>query len=160
MRIRREFYFQEFLKNPPTLFLLIMLFSNTNCTETNCRLQQDSNLDHWSRRRACWPLDCHHGPISRIFNKWANPSLSLLILLFSNTNCTEKTCRLQQDSNLDRWSRRLARWPLDYHHVPFSRILKLSLLWLEIDTAKLFVLLNKACKLPSFFTYQFVPWAL
>ena len=29
-----------------------------------------------------------------------------------------KNCRLQRESNSDRWSRRRARWPLDHHHSP------------------------------------------
>ena len=36
-------------------------FFSNNLKNKNWRLQQDSNLDHWSRRQACWPLDQHHG---------------------------------------------------------------------------------------------------
>ena len=36
-------------------------FSNT-ILQKNCRLQRDSNSECWSRRRARWPLDHHHGP--------------------------------------------------------------------------------------------------
>ena len=41
---------------------LILIFSNTNFTEKNCRLQRDSNSDCLSRRQELWPLNHHHGP--------------------------------------------------------------------------------------------------
>ena len=31
-----------------------------------------------------------------------------------------KNCGRQRDSNMDRWSRRGARWPLEHHHGPFK----------------------------------------
>ena len=42
-------------------FCLFSFFSNANL-QKNCRHQRDSNSDRWSRRRARWPLDHHHGP--------------------------------------------------------------------------------------------------
>ena len=53
-----------FKKNGPTpaSFSLFSSFQ-TQILQKNCRLQQDSNSDCWSRRRALWPLDHHHGPI-------------------------------------------------------------------------------------------------
>ena len=45
------------------------------------------------------------------FKKWANPAI---FLFFSNTNYTEKNCRLQRDSKSDRRNRRRACWPLDH----------------------------------------------
>ena len=38
---------------------LILFFSKKNFKKY-CRLQQDSNSDRQSRRRACWPLDHNH----------------------------------------------------------------------------------------------------
>ena len=43
----------------------------------NCRPQRDSNSDCQSRRRACWPLDHHHGP--RLKN-YLSPLLSFSLI--------------------------------------------------------------------------------
>ena len=51
---------------PRSLFCLFSFFS-TNNLQKNCRLQRDSNSDRWSRRRAHWPLDHHHGTCSSYF---------------------------------------------------------------------------------------------
>ena len=50
-----------------------------------------------------------------VFFKWANPGLFLFIFVLFNNNL-QKNCRLQRESNSDRWSRRRARWPLYHHH--------------------------------------------
>ena len=44
------------------LFVYFVLFKH-KFYRKNCRRQQDSNSDLWSRRRARWPLDHHHGPL-------------------------------------------------------------------------------------------------
>ena len=48
------------------LFLFIFVLFKHKFYRKNCRRQQDSNSDRWSRRRARWPLDHHHGPNLRI----------------------------------------------------------------------------------------------
>ena len=49
----------------------------------------------------------------------ANPGLFFVYFrLFSTTIFKQKSCRIQRDSNSDRWSRRRAHWPLDYHQHP------------------------------------------
>ena len=64
--------------------------------------------------------------------------LFCLFSFFSNTNFTEKNCRLHRDSNLDRWSRRRPRWQLDHHYVPLTEHFvgkPFSLVWWQ-DTMK------------------------
>ena len=52
--------------------------------------------------------------------------ISIFLFSFFQTQILQKkNLRLQQDSNLDRRSRRLARWPLDHHHGPVIRMLEL-----------------------------------
>ena len=54
-----------FLKNRPTpgsSFLFIFVLFKHKFTEKNCRRKKVSNSDRRSRRRACWPLNHHHGP--------------------------------------------------------------------------------------------------
>ena len=41
---------------------------------------------------------------------------------FEVTNFTEKTVALQQDSNLERQSRRKTSWPLDHYHPALHKI--------------------------------------
>ena len=60
-----------------------------------------------------------------LYLKWANLGLFLVYFRSFQTQFYRKNCRLQQDSNLDRQSRRQARWPLDHHHGPTY----LSLFW-------------------------------
>ena len=57
-----------FVFNGTTLasFCLFSFFLKHKCFGKNCRRQRDSNSDGQSRRRACWPLDHHHGPCSVI----------------------------------------------------------------------------------------------
>ena len=49
-----------------------------------------------------------------------------LFHLFQSTsdNLKNKSCRLQQDSNLGRRSRRPSRWPLDQHHGPSGPLIR------------------------------------
>ena len=58
---------------PRPLFCLFSFFSLT-ILQKNCRPQRDLNWDRRIRRRACWPLDHHHGPPS--------------ILLCTQNNCS------------------------------------------------------------------------
>ena len=51
-----------------------------------------------------------------LFLKMGQPRPLLLFSFLSNTNFTEKNCRLQWDSNSDRRIGRRPRWPLDHHH--------------------------------------------
>ena len=51
----------------PSLFLFIF---KHKFYRKNCMLQRDSNSDRWSRSRARWPLDHHHGPIFLYFLSW------------------------------------------------------------------------------------------
>ena len=51
---------------PRPLFCLFSFFSIT-ILQKNCRPQRDSNSDRRRGRRARWPLDHHHGPISSLF---------------------------------------------------------------------------------------------
>ena len=71
-----------FLNGQSLLFRLFLFFSTTNSQE-NCRLQQDSKLNHLSIRQACWPLEHHHGPFASFLKKWANPGLYFFIFVFS-----------------------------------------------------------------------------
>ena len=48
--------------------------------------------------------------------KWTYPGLFLFIFVLFKHKFYRKNCRLQQDLNSDRWSRRRGRWPLDHHH--------------------------------------------
>ena len=48
--------------NPDNLFLFTFVLSQ-KILQKNCGLQHDSNSYRWSRRRARWPLDHHHGRI-------------------------------------------------------------------------------------------------
>ena len=50
-----------FLNGPTPSFLSFSLDLTTRF-QKNWKLQRDSNSDRWSRRRARWPLDHHHGP--------------------------------------------------------------------------------------------------
>ena len=59
----REF-FKEWAK--PGLFLFIFVLFKHKFYRKNCRYQQDSNSDRRNRRRACWPLNHHHGLSQRI----------------------------------------------------------------------------------------------
>ena len=54
-----------FFSNGPTpaTFFVYFRFSKHKFYINNSWCQQDSNSDHWRRRRACWPLDHHHGPV-------------------------------------------------------------------------------------------------
>ena len=45
---------------PFAILFIFVLFKHA-FYRNNCRLQRDSNSDHWSRGRARWPLDHHHG---------------------------------------------------------------------------------------------------
>ena len=54
--------------------------------------------------------------IRLLFKKMGQPSLFLFIFVLFKYKFNLKTCRRQQDSNSDRWSRRRACWPLDHHH--------------------------------------------
>ena len=47
---------------PRPLFVYFRSFQ-TQILQKNCWLQRDLSLDCWSRRRAGWPLDHHHGPV-------------------------------------------------------------------------------------------------
>ena len=61
------------------------------------------------------------------FLKMVQPRpLFCLFSLFSIT-ISQKNCRPQWDSNLDRRSRRRARWPLDHHHGPLHHLMLLDL---------------------------------
>ena len=51
-----------------------------------------------------------------LLKKRANPGLVLLIFVLFKHQFYRKNCRLQQDSNSDRRSRRLARWQIDHCH--------------------------------------------
>ena len=56
-----------------------------------------------------WDVQC------KIFlKKWANPGLFLVYFSSFLSTILQKNCWLQQNSNLDRQSRRRARWPLDH----------------------------------------------
>ena len=56
-------FFLSFLNGPtPASFLFLFSFFSITILQKNCRPQRDSNSDRWSRRRARWPLDHHHGP--------------------------------------------------------------------------------------------------
>ena len=63
-RDERGFHSKLFLKmgQSQPLFVYFVLFKH-KFYRKNCRRQQDSNSDLWSRRRARWPLDHHHGPL-------------------------------------------------------------------------------------------------
>ena len=62
--------------------------------------------------------------LSRIvFLTGPTPASFLFIFVLFKHTFYRKNCRLQRDSNLDRWNRRQERWPLDHHHHgPLSRI--------------------------------------
>ena len=52
------------------------------------------------------------------FKKMGQPRLLLFIFVLFKHKFNRKNCRRQRDSNLDRWSRRQAHWPLDHPHGP------------------------------------------
>ena len=109
-----------FLTSPPGLFsfifvsVLVLYIREVQFILTRFKL----GLSSWRQKRL--PQD-HHGA-SSYFNcfkrKWANPGLFLFIFVLFKHIFTEKTVRLQQDSNFDRRSRRRACWPLDHHPGP------------------------------------------
>ena len=100
-----------FLTSPPGLFsfifvsVLVLYIREVQFILTRFKL----GLSSWRQKRL--PQD-HHGA-SSYFNcfkrKWANPGLFLFIFVLFKHIFTEKTLRLQQDSNFDRRSRRRAR---------------------------------------------------
>ena len=71
-------YSKFFLKSGPSLasFCFFVLFKQ-KLYRQNCRRQQDSNLDRWSRSRACWQLEHHLGPKWTIF-EGRSPGLVVL----------------------------------------------------------------------------------
>ena len=60
-------------------------------------------------------LHLHHLLDTYFLKKSQPPSLLFSFALF-NKSFAEKICRLQRDSNSDRWNRRRIRWPLNHHH--------------------------------------------
>ena len=65
-----------------SLFLLNFVFFKQVLHNENCRLQQDSNLDRWSRGQALWPHDQHHGcGIQKMFSNVEN----VILLVRSST---------------------------------------------------------------------------
>ena len=60
-------------------------------------------------------LDKRRIDLSSFYNGPTPASFCLFLILF-NDKFDRKNCRLLRDSNLDRRSRRRARWPLDHHH--------------------------------------------
>ena len=50
-----------------------------------------------------------------IFSQKVHPGLFSYFNSFQTIFQT-KNCKLRQDSNLDRWSKRQARWPFAHHH--------------------------------------------
>ena len=75
-----------FLKKWPTpaSFLFIFVLFKHKFYRKNCRLQQDSNLDHRSWRQARWPLDHHHSPYLTVFDivPTTNNSLQLCDIIY------------------------------------------------------------------------------
>ena len=64
--------------------------------------------------------------IRLLFKKMGQPSLFLFIFVLFKYKFNLKTCRRQQDSNSDRWSRRRACWPLDHHQAQYSSLLSVN----------------------------------
>ena len=90
------------------------------------------------------------------------PTSFLFIFVLFKHYFTEKNCRLQRDSNSDRWSRRPANWPHDHHHGPSFQqltvnifiIIFLSMTWFKPNLAifkavgQIFMVVNGQCKMP------------
>ena len=72
-----KYNYRSFLKNGPTPASFCSF--KTHIFQKNWRLHWDSNSDCRSRRRACWPLDHHHGPnVQSLYPFYHSLSISLL----------------------------------------------------------------------------------
>ena len=139
----------------------MICFDNPTLKRGKLKFQDQCSAGHASRPMPA--VLCPAGPIRGryhkiflmrrpkhifLYLKWANPGLIFVYFRSFQTQFYRKNCRLQQDSNLDRQSRRQARWPLDHHHGPAYlslfwsfqqfRLNKLSLKMLMVASNKVF----------------------